>query len=68
MLISTETMPDAALEPISSPAIRGSLRAGSLKRIASQQLLGGGHELVIEHSGQEYRLRLTRNDKLILTK
>jgi hemin uptake protein HemP len=31
-------------------------------------LLGRGRELVIEHAGQEYHLRLTRNDKLILTK
>jgi hemin uptake protein HemP len=38
------------------------------RRIDSARLLGGGRELVIEHSGQEYRLRLTRNDKLILTK
>jgi hemin uptake protein HemP len=38
------------------------------QRIASMQLLAGGNELVIEHAGQEYRLRLTRNDKLILTK
>ncbi len=44
------------------------LRAAVAKRIDSLRLLGGGRELVIEHSGQEYRLRLTRNDKLILTK
>lgn len=37
-------------------------------RINSGRLLSGGNELVIEHAGQEYRLRLTRNDKLILTK
>lgn len=37
-------------------------------RTSSNALLGRGRELVIEHSGQEYHLRLTRNDKLILTK
>jgi hemin uptake protein HemP len=37
-------------------------------RIASQRLLEGSRELVIEHDGNEYHLRLTRNDKLILTK
>ena len=37
-------------------------------RMDSRQLLGGGRELVIDHAGQEYRLRLTRNQKLILTK
>jgi hemin uptake protein HemP len=37
-------------------------------RVSSRRLLGGARELVIEHAGQEYHLRLTRNDKLILTK
>jgi len=37
-------------------------------RVDSQRLLAGARELVIEHAGQEYHLRLTRNDKLILTK
>lgn len=38
------------------------------RRISSQSLLEGGRELVIQHQGNEYHLRLTRNDKLILTK
>jgi len=37
-------------------------------RLRSDELFRGTHELVIEHHGQEYRLRLTRNDKLILNK
>ena len=37
-------------------------------RIASTRLLRGSRELVIEHEGDEYRLRLTSNNKLILTK
>jgi hemin uptake protein HemP len=40
----------------------------SVPRLSSAELLRGTHELVIEHHGQEYRLRLTRNDKLILNK
>jgi hemin uptake protein HemP len=36
--------------------------------VDSRRLLEGGRELVIDHAGVEYRLRLTRNDKLILTK
>lgn len=43
-------------------------RVDAPKRITSGLLLSGGNEVVIEHAGQEYRLRLTRNDKLILTK
>lgn len=34
----------------------------------SQALLRGHREILIEHAGETYRLRHTRNDKLILTK
>ncbi len=37
-------------------------------RIPSSELFGTTHEIVIEHAGEEYRLRLTRKGKLILTK
>lgn len=37
-------------------------------RLRSEDLFRDSHELIIEHHGQEYRLRLTRNDKLILNK
>jgi hemin uptake protein HemP len=36
-------------------------------RVVSRQLLGERRELVIEHNGREYRLRLTQSGKLILT-
>jgi hemin uptake protein HemP len=36
-------------------------------RVVSTQLLGERGELIIEHDGREYRLRLTQNRKLILT-
>lgn len=39
----------------------------SPRRVESEQLLGPRGELVILHKGREYRLRLTRNGKLILT-
>lgn len=39
-----------------------------LPRLRSQDLFRNSQELIIEHQGQEYRLRLTRNDKLILNK
>ncbi len=38
------------------------------RRIDSRQLLAGARELAIAHLGETYHLRLTRNDKLILTK
>ncbi|MGH8076436.1 MAG: hemin uptake protein HemP [Lysobacter sp.] len=37
-------------------------------QIDSNQLLHGTRELIIRHGGETYRLRHTRNDKLILTK
>ncbi|MBU8537631.1 hemin uptake protein HemP [Falsiroseomonas tokyonensis] len=36
--------------------------------VPSTELLRGARELLIEHHGEIYRLRLTSNDKLILTK
>nr|WP_064504884.1 hemin uptake protein HemP [Frateuria defendens] len=45
-----------------------STNATAVRRISSDSLLEGGRELVIQHQGGEYHLRLTRNDKLILTK
>ncbi len=38
------------------------------RRIAIRELLGEGREAVLLHEGTEYRLRLTSNGKLILTK
>lgn len=37
-------------------------------RFDSRTLLRGHREILIEHAGETYRLRHTRNDKLILTK
>ena len=37
------------------------------QRVTSLELLGRRGELIIEHDGREYRLRLTQNGKLILT-
>ncbi len=38
------------------------------RRLESSALLGRDTELIIAHGGEEYRLRLTRQGKLILTK
>lgn len=37
-------------------------------RIDSKALFGSHKELIILHNNEEYRLRLTRNQKLLLTK
>ncbi len=53
---------------LSMPRRNPVIRTSSMPRLKSQELFRGTHELIIEHQGQEYRLRLTRNDKLILNK
>lgn len=37
-------------------------------RYDSRDLFRGRQEILIEHAGHAYRLRITRQDKLILTK
>lgn len=40
----------------------------AIRRWSVGELMGAAREAVIEHSGQEYRLRITASGKLILTK
>lgn len=43
--------------------------AGSVVRVTTSDVLfSGARELVIKHVGEDYRLRLTNQGKLILTK
>ncbi len=37
-------------------------------RVGSENLFKGSKEVVITHGKEEYRLHITKNDKLILTK
>lgn len=37
------------------------------RRLRSTELLHPGEDLIIEHAGRDYRLRVTTNGKLILT-
>lgn len=55
----TEPISKSNQEPVEAPFPDG--------RVVSGQLLGERRELVIEHNGREYRLRLTQSGKLILT-
>lgn len=43
-------------------------RQATLPRLRSSDLLSGAREAIIEHGQEQYRLRLTSNGKLILTK
>ena len=38
------------------------------KIVTTADLFGGADEIVLLHKGSPYRLRITRQDKLILTK
>ena len=48
----------------SGPAAPASQR----RCVTSRELLQGDREIAIRHGGQEYRLQVTKNGKLILTK
>jgi hemin uptake protein HemP len=62
--------PMLALSVMNDSAARGMQppRATSPREVNSRTLFGDAQEVRIEHHGQEYRLRQTRNGKLILTK
>ncbi|WP_309262174.1 hemin uptake protein HemP [Lysobacter arvi] len=49
-----------------APSVAGGAFAQAL--LDSGDLLRGGREVLIRHGDEVYRLRHTRNDKLILTK
>ena len=42
--------------------------AADVRSLRAADLFGDARELILEHNGQTYRLRITANDKLILTK
>ena len=43
-------------------------KAPGVPRIDASTLLASSREIILVHNEQEYRLRITSNDKLILTK
>ncbi|PJJ96408.1 hypothetical protein CO641_14265 [Lysobacteraceae bacterium NML91-0213] len=55
-------------EPSSSHAAACSPAQGTQVLLDSAGLLAGQREICIRHGNELYRLRHTRNDKLILTK
>ncbi|ALM54188.1 hypothetical protein BJB45_19195 [Halomonas huangheensis] len=59
------TSPDTP-QPSSQPTNHGP-RPRWPTVISSSELLGDDDQLIIEHNGQHYRLRRTRQNKLILT-
>ncbi len=51
-----------------STSTQTSFKESGLRRISARDLLDNQTALLIEHGDNEYILRLTRNDKLLLTK
>ena len=62
---SAETMSDLSGKP--KAAMTGA-RSADVSVISSRELLGSNKRLCIEHNGELYTLRITSNNKLILTK
>lgn len=55
--------------PMSRPAIREvEPRQLGVACLRSEELFGKQREIMIQHAGSFYRLRLTQSNKLILTK
>jgi hemin uptake protein HemP len=55
------------LAPVRAPD-ESAKRSVANKYTTSEMLFAGARELVIAHAGDEYRLRMTGQGKLILTK
>jgi len=56
--------PTSKLPPLAQTGVTDTEPA---KRIASSDLFGAAREIVIEHGGRLYRMRITQSGKLILT-
>lgn len=71
-LIGLDVMPNSQGSGSSNGALelRGNnpAAAAKLRHTTTAALLDGARELIIHHNDSEYRLRLTSNGKLILTK
>jgi len=59
------------MEPVAKPEPKSGQEAqapSTPPRVTSRALLRGHREVIIEHEREEYRLRLTASNKLILIK
>ena len=54
--------------PRDAPEKHSSESGNTLRRLKVSELLAGEREAILEHNGQDYRLRITASGKLILTK
>lgn len=73
IILCPSLFPVIAMKPAFSPdkprlAVETAAPLARPVPMAAQDLFQGGSVVAIEHKGELYQLRLTRNDKLILTK
>jgi hemin uptake protein HemP len=66
-MIFERTMHDVQFSQIRN-AVPATAPARELKRVSTEDLIGPAREVLIRHAGCDYRLRITRQGKLILTK
>jgi hemin uptake protein HemP len=64
--MNAKTDKKPALPPAPAHSVGNPLTG--LRRLIVAELLAGDREVILEHDGQDYRLRITANGKLILTK
>lgn len=64
--MNSQSQPSQALHPHSLPHHDAAL--GAMPVLSTQELFQGRQEIAIEHAGAIYRLRITRQGKLILNK
>ena len=64
--MTVNNQPTSPARPATAPEPAAPAPGGP-RRLRSEELLKGGVEILIEHHGREYRLRVTQNGKLILT-
>ncbi|WP_020565550.1 hemin uptake protein HemP [Methylosarcina fibrata] len=57
-----------AKDPFKNNALPPDGTVNDRRRLSSSVLFGARNEIVIVHNEEEYRLRITSNGKLILTK
>jgi len=65
---ATQGKPDAAGSEAGGASAPSRGAAGEVRTVVARELLGTRGLLRIEHEGETYLLRLTRNNRLILTK
>jgi len=63
--------PPSAADPNDLPEASGqrpSSGAAVVRTVRSEDLFAGQRVVLIQHAGEEYRLMITRNDRLLLQK